>query len=383
MGGKGSGNSSGSAKRTSVKECIRLTVDDLHGSGLIPGTINEMLFSWSTSESDENIASVHAQVTSRTASEIIVDLRYNVTLDDESREVNETVSVVNANQTGSGKWYFRCPAETNGKLCARRARILYLPPDQEFFACRCCHDLAYSKQPGKGQMEGDQQDDAGGEQIEDEILAPQDQARGSEQTADQPYTNESTPAPPPLRSFFYISHTIKLLDPKNTTLSDKGRVKLVGELLTKMIREEGLSEERFSQAISEIQALAPKAFAAYAAKALREGHLSVGSEEMLVYFHLHRLGRVLRLHLVEDLHVTDAADLLLIDAAITALVQTRILLSRATPLSPHNAISIKEEKLFRSQAIAQQKIFLAAMDKLQRLKPARPLAESPAKKKTG
>jgi hypothetical protein len=160
-------------------------------------------------------------------------------------------------------------------------------------------------------------------------------------------------------------------------------VKLVGELLSKMIREGGLSEERFSQAICEIQSLAPKAFAAYATKALRDGSLSVGIEVRLAYFPLHRLGHILRIHVAEDLQVTGAADLLLVDTAITALVQTRILLSRATPLSPENGISIKEEKLLRSQAIAQQKIFLSAMDKLQRLKPARPTAKPPAKKKSG
>jgi hypothetical protein len=342
-----------------------------------------MLFSWSMSESDEDIASVRAQVTARTASKIVVCLKYSVTLDDESREVSETVSVVKANQTGTGKWCFTCPAEADGEPCTRRARILYLPPDEEYFACRFCHDLAYSKQSGKGQAEGDQQDDAGGEQIEDEVLEPQDQPGQSEHIEDRPYTNEPDPAPPPLRSFFYISHTIKQLDPGNSTISDKGRVKTVSELLSKMIREDGLSEERFSQAIADIQALAPKAFAAYAAKALRDGSLSVGSEELLVYFHLHRLGRVLRLHLAEDLQATGAADLLLVDTAIAAFVQTRILLSRATPLSPENALSIKEEKLLRSQAIAQQKIFLAAMEKLQRLKPAWPLAEPPAKKKTG
>ena len=77
------------------------------------------------------------------------------------------------------------------------------------------------------------------------------------------------------------------------------------------------------------------------------------------------------MHLAADLNVTGAADLLLVDTAIAALIQTRILLSRATPLGPENGISLKEEKLFRSQAIAQQKIFLSAMDKLQRLKPAR------------
>jgi hypothetical protein len=59
------------------------------------------------------------------------------------------------------------------------------------------------------------------------------------------------------------------------------------------------------------------------------------------------------------------ADLLLVDTAVAALIQTRILLNRATPLCPENGISLKEEKLFRSQAIAQQKIFLSAMEKLE------------------
>jgi hypothetical protein len=54
----------------------------------------------------------------------------------------------------------------------------------------------------------------------------------------------------------------------------------------------------------------------------------------------------------------------------------------ATPLSPENGISLKEEKLVRSQAIAQQKIFLSAMEKLEP-KPSRSLAELPAKKKIG
>ena len=99
----------------------------------------------------------------------------------------------------------------------------------------------------------------------------------------------------------------------------------------------------------------------------------------VAYFPLHRLGRVLRLHLAEDLKVTGAADLLLVDTAVAALIQTRILLNRATPLCPENGVSLKEEKLCRSQAIAQQKIFLSAMEKLAS-KPSRPLGIPPAKK---
>ena len=71
-------------------------------------------------------------------------------------------------------------------------------------------------------------------------------------------------------------------------------------------------------------------------------------------------------------------DLLLVDTVIAAFVQTRILLGRATPLSMDNGPLPDEEKLFRSQAVTQQKIFMAAMDKLQP-KPVRSPGRSLAK----
>ena len=379
MGGKGSGRWSGSAKRTSVKECLRLTVDDLRGSGIIAGKTDEAQFSWSTSETEDDIASVRACVTSRTASEVIVSLKYSVTLDNESREVEEKIHVVNANQAGSGKWYILCPAVAGEEPCDQRAEVLYLPPGQEYFACRRCHNLSYSEAPGKGQAEDNQQSDTGGTQGEDETIGPWDAPEHAGQAADDAQTGGLRIVPSPRRLFFYIDHTIKLLDPGNTTVSDKGREKMVGELLSKIVREDELPEERFSQVICEIQALAPKAFSAYAGKALREGSLSVGSKDLLAYFPLHRLGHILRLYMAEDLQATSAADLLLVDTAVAALIQARILLNRATPLCPENGMSLKEEKLFRSQAIAQQKIFLSAMEKLASI-PRQSRAKPPVKK---
>ncbi|NQU39419.1 MAG: hypothetical protein HQ523_05655 [Lentisphaerae bacterium] len=181
-----------------------------------------------------------------------------------------------------------------------------------------------------------------------------------------------------MRSFFYIDHALKQLDPETTTLKDKGRAKLVDQLLSRMVRDDGLPAERFSQVISEVQGLAPEVFAAYAAQALRDGSFAVGAMEMESYAPLHRLGHILRLHLIEDLQAERAVDLLLVDAAVTAFVQMRIMLSRATPLSTSNGPLPSEEKLFRSQATTQQKIFMTAMDKL-RSKPARPVSRPPAK----
>ena len=56
----------------------------------------------------------------------------------------------------------------------------------------------------------------------------------------------------------------------------------------------------------------------------------------------------------------------------------KILLSRATPLGPHNGPLLDEEREFRRQATVQQKLFLATMDKLQP-KPVRPMGGPPAK----
>ncbi|PKK82036.1 MAG: hypothetical protein CVT49_15740 [candidate division Zixibacteria bacterium HGW-Zixibacteria-1] len=45
---------------------------------------------------------------------------------------------------GGKRWWFFCPA------CGRRCRILYLPSDEIYFACRVCHNLSYeSQQEGK------------------------------------------------------------------------------------------------------------------------------------------------------------------------------------------------------------------------------------------
>ncbi len=383
MGNKNSGRWLGSGKKTSVEQCLRLTVSNFRDSGILSGKANDVVYSWKTGEAEQDKATARVRVASRSSARIVACLAYTVHLDGKSHEVSEMIHLTKAARNNGANWWFQCPAQVDDVTCSRQIAILYLPPGEEFFACKHCHDLAYPWGKKNEETKGDEMNEMEDTPVDDETPDSWNPPGQSGQTADEASGGERDPAPSPQPLYFYIDHSIKQLDPKNTTVSDRGRVKLVGELLSKMIREGGLSEERFSQAICEIQSLAPKAFAAYATKALRDGSLSVGIEVRLAYFPLHRLGHILRIHMAEDLQVTGAADLLLVDTAITALVQTRILLSRATPLSPENGISIKEEKLLRSQAIAQQKIFLSAMDKLQRLKPARPTAKPPAKKKSG
>ena len=363
MGGKASGNWLGSARRVSVLECLRLTVGDLQESGLISGEAEEILLSWPTDESEEDKATVRARTVSRAESEVTVCLTYTVQVEGEAHEISESVHVVKADGKAGGRWWFRCPALDGDEPCARRVGILFLPPGQKYFACRHCHDLAYPEpKPG-----------ADGEQemkkiieIEEGASSPGPDTEDVEEGTCDPDSpcDEQNDAPRPLRSFYYIDHALTLLDPVNTTLGGEGRRALVDELLAKMIRDESLPAERFTETLPRIQSLAPKAFAAFAARALREGSFAPGLDDHEAYFPLHRLGQVLRLYLIEDLGVEQASDLLLVDAAASAFVQTRILLNRATPLSADCGPPPKDEKLYRSQATAQQKLFLAAMDKL-------------------
>lgn len=379
MGSSKSGQWLGSGKKTSVDECLRLTVSDLRNSGITSGKADDVVYSWKTGEAEQDVATVRVRVSSRSSTRIIACLAYSVNLGGKSHKVSETIHLTKAARDAGASWWFRCPAKVDGAACSRTVGVLYLPPGGQYFACRHCHDLAYPWAKKNGETKGDDMSEPKDVQIEDETLGPWNPPGQSGQTTDRPYANEPDPAPPPLRSFFYINHALKLLAKENSTLREEGRVKLVGELLARMVGDEGLPEERFAMVIPQIQSLAPAAFAAYANKVLCEGNFSIGAEQIQAYFPLHRMGRIMRLHLVHDLQLERATDLLLVDAAVEAFVQARILLSRANPLSPYNGPAPKEEQLFRSQAVRQQKLFMGAMEKLQP-KPSRPLGRPPAKK---
>jgi len=44
---------------------------------------------------------------------------------------------------GGIRYWFQCPVEHGPKPCGRRVKRLYLPPNEEIFGCRRCHDLTY------------------------------------------------------------------------------------------------------------------------------------------------------------------------------------------------------------------------------------------------
>ena len=44
---------------------------------------------------------------------------------------------------GAMRHWFVCPLVTDGRLCRRRVRVLYLPQGAQYFGCRHCHNLIY------------------------------------------------------------------------------------------------------------------------------------------------------------------------------------------------------------------------------------------------
>jgi len=367
MGGQGSGNWLGSGRKTSVMECFRLTVKDLHESGIIPGEADEVLFWWQPPDEKQDLPKVRvrAHVTSRTAREITVSLQYAVTVGKEPRDVEEPVRVIKAAPANGGKWWFQCPAQVDGEPCLRRAGVLYLPVDEEYFACRICHELSYPDKSQTTPNDNNQQGEEGDAGIEDEPSEAWDEPWKPDRDVTSPGGQPVAASPPQPPVSLHVAQAMKSLRSRSRRLGKAGRARLINELLAKMIRDGELSDEQFSQGASEIQSLAPTAFAAFATRALREGAYAVGSRSVQDFFPIHRLGRILRLHLAADMQIERSGDLLILDAAIDAYCQARILLSRATPWSQDFGPLPNEEKLYRSQAVSQQKIFLALMSKLQ------------------
>lgn len=51
---------------------------------------------------------------------------------------------------GGRRWWFVCPLKSES--CLGRCRIIYLPPDAEYFGCRECHQLTYESRQRHREM---------------------------------------------------------------------------------------------------------------------------------------------------------------------------------------------------------------------------------------
>ena len=163
----------------------------------------------------------------------------------------------------------------------------------------------------------------------------------------------------------YIEHGLQLLD--DGQLPSKARIAVAEELLLRMVTDLNVPATTFEVYLAEIRPLCAEGFSACAKRFFQQGQLSValimGRPTFL------RMARIVELHLQLELGLRRTQHLLMLDEAMQAWAQSRILRHAAMALREGDNILfdvLKVEARYRSQADAQQRIFLRLWRQLEK-----------------
>ncbi len=143
MGGLGSGNfEERYGTRTTVGKCVQLDADELARQGLFQIGAEGLSY-WVDTETREPIESFGFSTSLGSDGERIFQISYRW---DDSEDVCIPIRLQTTRpHLGGLRYWFTCPLVTDGVVCNRRVRKLYLPPDRQYFGCRICHDLTYPR----------------------------------------------------------------------------------------------------------------------------------------------------------------------------------------------------------------------------------------------
>jgi hypothetical protein len=124
--------------RLTVDDCLPLDVETFHRAG--PALANAFAASgtmfWTR---DGNvIGSIGYEINPRPPGVSVRIPRQSIVVDGENRLVEECVMLIATTRPylGGRRFWFVCK-------CGRRFGQLYLPPEEQIFACRICHNLTY------------------------------------------------------------------------------------------------------------------------------------------------------------------------------------------------------------------------------------------------
>ena len=163
----------------------------------------------------------------------------------------------------------------------------------------------------------------------------------------------------------YVEHGLRWLGDED--LPQEARSRVVHELLLRMITDLSIPRASFEAYLVKIQTACPAGFSASAAGIFRRGHLPValvlGNEVFL------RLARMIELHLQSELGLQRSEHLLMLNEAVAAWAQARILHHEAMALREDDDIPfnlVRVEARYRSHAEVQQKVFLRLWRELKR-----------------
>lgn len=155
MGGPGSGNRWRWNKKSTVEDCLVLTVQ-----GFAPYVDLDPLAvgiaTWTRGEEKEKVASisyrrVEVEAPDRRAFRFI----YSKGTGESAQRVEYEVQLVRISpHFGGVRWYFLCPLVHNGTPCLHRGDKLYLPPGGLYFGCRKCYDLTYTSSQESHRFDG-------------------------------------------------------------------------------------------------------------------------------------------------------------------------------------------------------------------------------------
>jgi hypothetical protein len=146
MGGEGSGRWNDYEKRRTVEQSWTLDIAtlSLRGSLSYPltgtsrairimGNTNVLPVRYALEEDDEGPVLNLTYTLWRSLIETFLEL-----------DSHERVRLLTTEPARGGvRWWFACPFTIEGERCERRVAKLYLPPGEDRFGCRQCHDLAY------------------------------------------------------------------------------------------------------------------------------------------------------------------------------------------------------------------------------------------------
>lgn len=145
MGGYGSGRSRSYSAKTTVEDCLTLSIDRLVRIGAIRNQPWNGVLEWTRNSTGEKTAVVGYRCTNNGVGWVLT-LEYTVThRDGEKHEVTLPVDLqTTRGHAGGLRQWFTCPLVKNGRSCRRRVGRLYLPPGGIYFGCRHCYDLTYT-----------------------------------------------------------------------------------------------------------------------------------------------------------------------------------------------------------------------------------------------
>jgi hypothetical protein len=132
--------------RFTVEECLPLDVESVRDAGVLGSALGSVCTSSWISGSGEGLGSIECSVVRNQPDCLAVHIRRQYArLESVLRLVDECMIPIATTRPhlGGRRFWFRCPVVRDGKPCGKLAGRLYLPPEEQVFACRICHNLTY------------------------------------------------------------------------------------------------------------------------------------------------------------------------------------------------------------------------------------------------